>query len=352
MGNLVVVVGGQAGSEGKGAVAGYLSRPDRLGDGLAIRVGGPNAGHSAVDPQGRKWALRQLPVAAVTSDVANLAIAAGSEVNLEVLREEIEQTEAAGHRVKHRLFIDPAATILDQHHIDQETKAALTDRIGSTGKGIGAARADRIMRRAITVRDMQQTITEVCSIGRVDKLARDVLRNGDVLVEGTQGYQLGLHTDNYPQTTSGDCRAIDMLAQAGVMPWHRHIRYLDIWLVFRAYPIRVAGNSGPLPGETNWQELRLPEELTTVTKKVRRVGRWDNGWAREALLANGYPNDNIHCALTMLDQIDPTCTGLTDSTALEKCVEAMKFVEDVENELGIEFEMLGTSDRTIVDYLP
>ena len=66
MGKLQVIVGGQAGSEAKGHVAAQLASPELTPEGLAaVRVAGPNAGHSAVDATGRKWALRQIPVAAV-----------------------------------------------------------------------------------------------------------------------------------------------------------------------------------------------------------------------------------------------------------------------------------------------
>lgn len=350
-GALQVIVGGQAGSEGKGAVAAYLAR--ELRDGLAIRVAGPNAGHSAVDDNGTKWALRQIPVAAVTNPDANLAIAAGSEIDLQVLTDEIERLEDGGHKIRHRLTIDPAATILTRDHQTREQMAGIQTRLGSTSKGIGAARADRIMRLARTVREVAETedIHGLGQVGRVAPIVEAVLRGyGTVQVEGTQGYQLGLHTDNYPQTTSSDCRAIDMLSMAGISPWADLVRNLQVWVVFRAHPIRVAGNSGPLPNETTWQELNLPEELTTVTRKTRRVGTWDDAWARAAMKANGHPSDSIHVALTMLDQVAPAVAGATTVREIEADKTASDFVDQVENAISAEITLVGTSDRTMVDY--
>src|SRR5438874_11774178 len=59
-----VVVGGQFGSEGKGKTALEIARRDR-NVAAAIRVGGTNSGHTVIGKDGRRYALRQLPAAAV-----------------------------------------------------------------------------------------------------------------------------------------------------------------------------------------------------------------------------------------------------------------------------------------------
>ena len=151
MGTLRVVVGGQYGSEAKGAVTGWLAHQLRAVQEpiIAVRVAGPNAGHSVVDPTGKKWALRQIPVAAVTNKGAKLVIAAGSEIDPPVLDAEITALDSAGFNVSKRLLIDGSATVITDDHKHMEGNAALTERIGSTGKGIGAARASRVMRQAV-----------------------------------------------------------------------------------------------------------------------------------------------------------------------------------------------------------
>ena len=102
MSKIQVVVGGQYGSEGKGAVAGYLAGLET--DPLCIRVAGPNAGHSVVHPgTGKKYALRQVPVGAVTNPDALLAIAAGSEIDPYVLSEEIAWLELGNTAELHAL---------------------------------------------------------------------------------------------------------------------------------------------------------------------------------------------------------------------------------------------------------
>jgi adenylosuccinate synthase len=300
MSKLYTVVGGQFGSEAKGHVAAILTQ-DWDSRGMAIRVGGPNAGHTVVDSDGRAWPLRQIPVAAVNSD-GWLGIAAGSEVDLSVLLREIDELDEAGYRVSQRLFIDPQATIIDKRHQNQEGTSDLIDRTGSTGKGIGAARAERIWREAQIAADMPEL--NRWTSHRVARLATAQER---VLIEGTQGFGLGLHAGFYPQCTGSDCTAIDFQSMAGLSPWS--FSEQEVWVVFRPYPIRVAGNSGPLLGETTWEDLGLPVEKTTVTQKVRRVGGWDWRLYADALYANGYRGGDsrspIRVALTMADQIDP-----------------------------------------------
>jgi|SRR5690348_7003144 len=306
-GRLVVVVGGQFGSEGKGAAAGHLAT--KLFDPVVIRTGGPNAGHTAYDHRGQQFKLRQLPTAAVTNPQARLAISAGSLVDLEVLEQEIQLT---GRKV----WVDQAATILEPRHVKQEQ----TDpdlQWGSTCKGIGAARADRIHRTALTWGDHCLTIGRWVGAAGTDvaALARDKLRAGkDVLIEAAQGYGLGLHTPYYPKTTSADCRAIDALADVGLSPWEFSIPP-EVWVVVRPYPIRVAGDSGPLLEETSWEELGLPQERTTVTNKVRRVGLWDDGLVTAAIAANGGKYCRIW--LSMADQVVPEIAGMTEYTQLE-----------------------------------
>src|SRR5215207_4147255 len=226
---LSIVVGGQFGSEGKGAVAGWLAtRQDHLPT-LAIRVGGPNAGHSALGYQdGRKWALRAIPTAAVTNPQARLAIAAGSEIDLNVLDDEVERLDRAGYDVTPRLVIDPQATVLAADASLQEV--GLVHQIGSTGKGIGAARADRIMRQAQIAADVIDG--ERWEVRDVSRTATEYLVGGHVIIEGTQGYGLGLHAGYYPYCTSRDCRAIDFLAEAGITPWTSTFG-IDVWVCYR-----------------------------------------------------------------------------------------------------------------------
>lgn len=340
---VTVIVGGQYGSEGKGAVAGYLGRKMTETD-LAIRVAGPNAGHTAYDSQGKEWKLRCVPVAAVTSSDCQLHLAAGSEIDLTVLNHELADLDEAGYNASGRLSIHPSATILLPENIAEEGASGIVGRIGSTGKGIGSARAARIMRVAPLARDIGSLLPYLSQAGPLD-----LVGVSHTVIEGTQGYGLGLHTMNYPQVTSSDCRAIDFLAMAGISPWAAGVSPFEVIVVARTYPIRVAGNSGPLEGETTWEALGLPEERTTVTNKVRRVGAWDWDLLQEAILANGGGgwNTEVKLAITMLDQRFPETANVDKQT--EWSEEAIDWLLEVQDETETDIAYVGTGPQTMTE---
>lgn len=362
-GKLLVVAGGQLGSEGKGAVTAALAKriTDRMV--VGVRVAGPNAGHTVVgkcppgctpnetnhvvtarvqdsvviDATQHLWKLRSVPVLAVSNPDAILVIAAGSEVDKSVLDAEVAALDSAGYDVGTRLVVDKSATLLKAHHIFDEGKSDLVKRLGSTAKGIGAARADRVWRTAELYGGYSDTVSAMYTW----------LRQGaTIIIEGTQGFGLGTHAGSYPQCTSSDCRAIDFLSMAGLSPWHDSVEQIQVWLAARVRPIRVAGNSGPLKGETTWQELGLPEERTTVTNKVRRVGEWDPDMISDAVNQNG--GSSVNLALTMADTTVNGLYGATDGRTLSRDVrmDLLSLIDLVSHGAGTQVKYVGTSPST------
>lgn len=367
MGKLIVVAGAQYGSEAKGHVADQLSRPGVAGDNVVVvRVAGPNAGHtvygqcpsdcqhdashmSGTEWIGHPWRLRAVPVGAVSNRDADLVIAAGSEIDKDVLLSEVTALDLAGYGVSSRLRIDAQATVLTKRHIDEEVRAEINKRLGSTAKGIGAARADRIWRLATLWGDNQEPKHQVDT---AEYIRARLHEGATVIIEGTQGYGLGLHAGHYPQCTSSDCRAIDFLAMAGVSPWWPEVDEFGVWLAARVRPIRVAGNSGPMKGETDWQTLGLPEEYTTVTKKVRRVGEWDADLVRRAVIANGGA-PVVRVALTMVDTIFDevrNAEGMFDDVDWdnEAAPPLPSVLTNIEHEIGAPIRMIATSPTTVI----
>lgn len=372
-GKLIVVAGAQYGSEGKGALVDHLTRPERAGDKVVVvRVAGPNAGHTVYglcpancphDAEhmfndmwiGHPWKLRAVPVAAVSNPNAHLLVAAGSEVDLAVLRDEINTLDNAGYNVSARLAVDVQATVLEPEHIAHEAASDLVKRLGSTAKGIGASRADRIWRNARLFGDVMDEVRQWrgTTSSHVPNVVRDswrmldkYLRSGyTVVIEGTQGFGLGLHAGAYPQCTSSDCRALDFLAMAGISPWSPNVDEFEVWLATRVRPIRVAGNSGPLKGETTWAELGLPAERTTVTQKVRRVGEWDGNLVRKAVAANG-GSPVVRLGLTMADTLFPelaSAEGSWGQVPDDIRAKSLDFLSAVETESGARVAFIGTS---------
>lgn len=359
------------GSEGKGHVTAQIVTNDEFRDThdtiLNIRVAGPNAGHTVLDKNGTAFPLRTIPVAAAVDHDATLYIAPGSEIELEVLEAEVALLRQHGHPVN-KLVISGEATLLEQKHKDTETELDIHAKLGSTGKGIGAARADRIMRGAKRILDSLEAQQRILALGAEILDAKAALHfianwtdkhNAIIAIEGTQGYGLGLHAGHYPQCTSSDTRAIDFLAMAGISPWAPGIEAIGVWLVARVYPIRVAGNSGPLKGETTWEELGLPIEKTTVTHKIRRVGEWDPELIRDAAVANGGATYNrpqgfyqgqveVLVALTMVDQKIPGVRDLETWGSLDEETETElnTLLKEVQRDAGVPVGLITTGPAT------
>lgn len=348
-GQLHVIAGAQFGSEGKGNVTAWrtrialeMAKVTRHGHSsplpISVRVGGPNAGHCVVDARGDKWALRTLPVGAVLDHESPLVIAEGSEIDPAVLLDELTRTEAAGYDTFARLTIDSRATVIEAIHTDAPEGRADT---GRTGKGVGGARAARLRK---TAKLWEQWVDSECDYGLCDlalvnteptaPFLREELRTRDIIIEGTQGYGLGTHTAYYPHVTSGDCRALDFINQAGLTIVEA--RHAEVWLVARVHPIRIAGPSGPLLGETTWDAVGVPPEFTTVTHKVRRVGRWDPELVRQAIDANG----ESHLVLTFFDYINPEAHG-------RHLIKRDAVIEAFEDTINHQIEYVGTSDTVI-----
>lgn len=368
MSTIDIITGAQYGSEGKGHVTAQLVHKYKHPDHRTtnIRVAGPNAGHTVVDEGGMAFALRTIPVAAAIDHEADLYIAPGSEIDLDVFRQEILTLRQSGHPVRN-LYISGEATLLSNNHKQTEIERDMHASIGSTAKGIGAARSDRIMRTAQRVQDDWEARTIITTLKAQILTAPEHLLfmanqlnqpNRHILIEGTQGYGLGLHAGRYPQCTSSDARAIDFLSMAGISPWAPGVTRVTPWLVARVYPIRVAGNSGPLEGETTWEQLGLPEEYTTVTRKTRRVGEWDAKLMREAAIANGCAPHQYsikwtrtemdspgRVALTMVDQKIPALYQATDLNDVDwdTTIEVNELISDVENNAGVRVGMVTTS---------
>jgi adenylosuccinate synthase len=174
------------------------------------------------------------------------------------------------------------------------------------------------------------------------KMARSHLRNGSpVIIEASQGFGLGLHAGYYPHCTSRDVRAVDAMAEVGLSPTECHV---IVWVIFRPHPIRVAGNSGPLKGETTWESLGLPVEHTTVTKKVRRVGEWDPHLAQSAIEANGGPSGWVRPVLMFADYVEPSLHGETHIPTGMPWPMFKPFEED----LGSDIHAFGTGPGSLI----
>jgi adenylosuccinate synthase len=326
---VTVVVGGQFGGEGKGKVAHFLAQEMKAS--IAVRVGGSNSGHTVIDSSGAPVIFRHLPTAALIPDVT-CVLGAGSYINPEILLQEVFRIGLPPQR----LLIDPNAMVVTQRELDEERNSSLRQSIASTLSGTGAAVSRRISREhsAVFAKD-EKRLDQY--IQPVVPFIREHLQKGRrIIIEGTQGFGLSLlHSQYYPFVTSRDTTAAAFISEAGLSP----VDVDDIVLVLRAFPIRVGGNSGPLPNEIDWDlvtsesgnQIRILEH-TSVTKTVRRVGRFDPDIVRQAIIVNR----PTRIVLNHLDYIDISCG---DKWMLSRKLAA--FVTNVETLIERQIDYIG-----------
>lgn len=270
------VVDGQFGSTGKGLAASVLAEHFGREVQLVASNAGPNSGHTSYFKD-EKIVLRQLPTFSVIAAKMHginvqTVLNAGAIIDPQVLNDEY---------LKYRpeLAVHPMAAVVSRENVKSE--ATLVNAVGSTGKGTGAALASKVMRElgAVAINNENIIAAPVMDLGsKVDNVV--------TLLEVSQGYSLSLNASGfYPYTTSRDCTVMQALSDAGIHP----TIYRDCMMVLRTFPIRVAGNSGPHYAdqvETTWEAIWQEPEVTTVTRKIRRVFTFSVLQYQQALLAN------------------------------------------------------------------
>ena len=336
----IVLIGAQWGDEGKGKATDLLgSRVDYV-----VKFnGGNNAGHTVVVGD-EKYALHLLPSGILSPGVTPV-IANGVVVDVEVLFEELDALSERGVDVS-RLKVSLNAHVITAYHrtLDKVTERFLGKRqIGTTGRGIGPAYADKINRVGIRVQDLfdenilrqkvegaldqknhmlvkvynrraievEEIVTELLSYAErlrpmvIDTalLLHQALNAGKtVLFEGGQATMLDVDHGTYPFVTSSNATSGGAVTGSGIAP----NRIDRVIAVVKAYTTRVG--SGPFPTELfdeSGDYLRANGfEFGTTTGRPRRCGWYDAPIARYTARINGVTD----FVLTKLDVL----TGLAE----------------------------------------
>jgi adenylosuccinate synthase len=334
----IAVIGAQWGDEAKGKAV------DCLGGAVDYVVkfnGGNNAGHTIVIGDER-FALHLLPAGILTPGVVPV-IGNGVVVDLDVLFGEIDELTARGIDCS-RLVVSSNAHVITSYHVQVDRVGERwlgKARIGTTGRGIGPAYADKISRIGIRVQDLfdekilrqkldvaldaknallvkaynRKAISTdaVCDellafADRLQPLVADTVtllgraldEGKTVLLEGGQATLLDVDHGTYPFVTSSSATAGGACTGSGIPP----TRIDRVIGIARAYQCRVG--EGPFPTELFGDEatwLRTAgNEFGTTTGRPRRVGWYDGVLARYAARVNGFTD----LTLTKLDVL----TGL------------------------------------------
>ncbi len=483
-----IIVGAQAGSEGKGGIASMLAHEYKA----LVRTGGCNAAHSIVF-NNEKIAFHQIPCGALHAPDALLVLGAAAQIDIDHLVEEIALLKKHDRWLdsngKVRLVIDPHATIIDPidkiaenggrmpdcgdlyfhprdcnvHNGAYNNESVIADefnriktkvvtkeadtcmgcpmlpkdsawsKLGSTTHGAGANLIRKIARgtkmailpgQKLNTRKLfvDEEIGNEISFNEVSKqlfnsldrwvegieaepirfaeeddflrqfigntvyiLNEMVDRNEPIMLEGTQGAMLSLHHSYKNKCTSRDTNAANWLTDAGLSP----LCVRDIYGVARTFPIRVAGDSGPLSGtEISWEEVTehatskpirewqkehdklwaelesiehgkewpqekldkveslkhkiaevMIREVTTATKRERRVFLFGEDDFRKACIINR----PTVLALTFVDYLNIDDYGKSSWDSLAP--RTRDWITTLESKTGVFFKMLSTGPK-------
>ena len=256
---------------------------------------------------------------------AKVMIGPGVVVNPEVFFKEIEEYDVSG-----RAFLDKHCGIIEQNHLEEDSKGRLKEKIGSTGSGTGPANAERAMRTLKMAKDIESLSSYIVDVpNEVNSALKD---QKNVLIEGTQGTHLSLWHGTYPFVTSKDVTASGICADVGLGP-----KSVDeVMVVFKAYLTRVG--TGPMANELSAEETEKKgwAEFGTVTGRPRRAAEFDFDLAQRAIMLNSA----TQLAITKLDVRFPECAGIKSFNDLTS--EAKSFIKNIEEKLQVPVTLIGT----------
>lgn len=371
----VVIVGAQWGDEGKGKITDFLADTAEM---VVRYQGGANAGHTVV-VKDQTYKLHLIPSGILHGK--NCVIGNGAVIDPESLLTEIRYLSDRGFDLAGLLRISEAAHIIMPYHlrldeVQEEQRGTL--KIGTTGRGIGPAYADKAARSGIRMIDLldeavfRQRLTYNLEqvnhlLSRVynaepldlDEILTAYLEYADqlrpfisdtsvlinrsldagnrVVFEGAQGTMLDLDHGTYPYVTSSYPTAGGACIGSGVGP----TRIDHVIGVAKAYTSRVG--DGPFPTELDDETgdwiRRRGKEFGTTTGRPRRCGWLDAVVLRYAVRVSGLGG----LALVHLDTL-----GGLDTI---KIASAYEYQGKVYDELPHSLEVL-SEGRPVYEELP
>jgi adenylosuccinate synthase len=333
-----VIVGAQWGDEGKAKVIDYLTEQS---DVIIRFQGGANAGHTVV-ANGRKFIFHLVP-SGIMNPAKACIVGNGVVFDIEQFLKEVDELLAIGLSVEGRLFVsDLAHLVLPWHKFEDGVaeSAKGEGKIGTTGRGIGPAYADKVSRTGMRVGDLvdwenfSKKFNELFlrkkkgveahykvnfdldanAILKTYKLLRERMlpfisdtsgylfqatnRKKKLLFEGAQGTFLDIDHGTYPFVTSSNTIAGAACTGSGIGP----TQIDHVIGIVKAYTTRV-GN-GPFPTELMdglGEQLRaLGGEFGATTGRPRRCGWFDSVMVRKSVQLNGL----TRLALTKIDVLN------------------------------------------------
>jgi adenylosuccinate synthase len=274
MKHLDIIVDLQYGSTGKGLIAGYLAEENRYD--TVINANMPNAGHTYVNNEGRTWIHKVLPNGIVSPNLKRVMLGPGSIFSEKRLLQELDDSIDLLRGVD--VIIHENAVVLTKEHamIEQEKLRS----ISSTMQGSASAMIQKIWRQAennpcIGAVNLPESLNNKVKVVSSNEWNIIMMREVEyALLEGAQGYSLGINAGFYPFCTSRDCTPSRFMADCQI-PFNTATTVIG---TARVHPIRVGSLPGTTSGghyadqqEISWAKIGQDPETTTVTGRERRV---------------------------------------------------------------------------------
>lgn len=332
---VIAVIGGQWGDEGKGKIVDYLAA---TADVVIRSQGGDNAGHTVINELG-KFGLHLVPAGIFNPHTLNI-IGAGVALNPKSLMKEITELTARGVSFDN-LVISPKSHLAFDYHLfidSSQEEARGAKRIDTTKRGIGPTYMDKAERIGLQTRLLftpdrlldeldgvlktkrqrlgvdnevlhasyyEAFIREAAAalkpfIRDTEPLIEEHLEKGSRFVlEGAHGTLLDLDHGTYPMVTASNSTAGGLLVGAGMPP----LALTKVVGIFKAYQTRVGAGGMPteITGELADKLRDAGQEFGTTTGRPRRIGYFDGVAARYAHRLNGFTDIAITKVDTLAD---------------------------------------------------
>lgn len=332
-GQVVAILGGQWGDEGKGKLVDIFSEDYEI----VVRTnGGANAGHTVyvndpADPQKPQKFVFHLIPSGILHPGKVCVIGNGCVIHIPTLLEELNVLQEREINTLGRLIIsDRAHLLFDYHMMIDALQESLKGRkkVGTTGRGIGPCYADKTARigiRACELVDFPQFASHFRENVRILKsmygnfdysveleieryreyskiiqpmikdtglyLAQALREQKKILLEGANALHLDIDHGTYPFVTSSSTGISGIIQGSGIPPQKIH----STIGILKAYVSRVG--SGPFPTELDnniGEKIReIGAEYGSTTKRPRRCGWFDVPLSRYSVRINGFQSINL-----------------------------------------------------------
>lgn len=272
---VAAVVCNQWGDTGKGKFVDLFSH---WADIIARGTGGNNAGHTIV-LNGKKYIFHLIPSGILKDSEGKINVmGSGMVVNLKTVIEELDALEKNGCSYNGLRISQRANLILPYHQmLDGAQSGMQKGSIGTTGRGIGPAYADKVARFGVLLGDLNDRDGFIKKLKRAadyhspleidldqiverqlnfyqrikyfvcdtDSLVRRAVSDEKrVLLEGAQGLLLSIEYGTHPYVTSSDTSRIGLAQGVGLLP-----EDIDLTLGIVKFPFMTRVGNGPFPTE-------------------------------------------------------------------------------------------------------